>query len=150
MNVRKWLMEGLSGNLLDLEEPWAICLLTNETKITRGPTNDVLTFSPGFMLRMNFSFFNAESIREFTSNFSAICSANSYPFEVPSIIKRPTLYILKFIVTLLINQHNKVAFVRVDEDGALAKYSEFMKTCHDMNIIVQTIDWDASSLNGKS
>ena len=50
----------------------------------------------------------------------------------------------------LINQDNKAAFIRVDEDGALARLSHFMKTCHNMNIIVQTTGGDASSLNGKS
>ena len=33
-------MEGLQNNIPDLEEPCPICLLTNETKITRGPTID--------------------------------------------------------------------------------------------------------------
>ena len=44
----------------------------------------------------------------------------------------------------------KVALIRVDEDGALEKSSEFIKTCHNINIIVQTTDGDAYSLNGKS
>ena len=51
---------------------------------------------------------------------------------------------------MLRNQDNKVAFVRVDEDGALARHYEFMNTCHNMNIIVHTTGGDASSLNGKS
>ena len=41
-------------------------------------------------------------------------------------------------------------FVRVDEDGALARYSEFIKTCHNMNIIFQTTGGETSSLNCKS
>ena len=56
----------------------------------------------------------------------------------------------KLLVTTLINQDNKVAFIIVDEDGELARSSEFMRTCHNMNIIVQTIVLDASSLNDKS
>ena len=44
----------------------------------------------------------------------------------------------------------KVTFIQADEDGALERSSEFMKTCHNMNIIVQTICVDVSSLNGKS
>ena len=48
------------------------------------------------------------------------------------------------------NQDKKVTFIRVDEDGALERYSEFMETCHSMNIIVQTTGGDASYLNGKS
>ena len=38
----------------------------------------------------------------------------------------------------------------MDEYGALSRYSESMKTCHNMNIIVQTTGGDSSSLNGKS
>ena len=38
----------------------------------------------------------------------------------------------------------------MDEDGALARSSEFMRTRHNMNIIVQTTGGYASSINGKS
>ena len=76
--------------------------------------------------------------------------ATSYPFGFPSRSKRPPLEILKFLVTTLRNQDEKVAFIRVDEDGALSRSSEFMKTCHNMNIIVQTAGAYASYINGKS
>ena len=99
---------------------------------------------------MDFSFFNVESIRGFTSTFVDICSATSYLFGFSSISKRPPLDILKFLVATLRNQDKKVAFIAVDEYGALARSFEFMKTCHNMNIIVQTSGGDASSLNGKS
>ena len=70
--ARKGLMEGLPENLPELEEPCPICLLTKATKISRGPTNDVSKLAPGFMLQMDFAFFNVESISEFTSTFVAI------------------------------------------------------------------------------
>ena len=73
-----------------------------------------------------------------------------YPLGFPSRSKRPSLDILKCLVTTLRNQDKKVAFIRVYKDGTLARSSEFMKTCHNMNIIVQTTGGDASSLNGKS
>ena len=96
-------------------------MMTKATKIPRGSTTDVSKISPGFMLQMDFSFFNVESIRGFTSTFVAICSATSYLFGFPSRSKRPPLGILKFLVTTLINQDKKVALIRVDEDGALAR-----------------------------
>ena len=99
---------------------------------------------------MGFAFFNIESIRALTSTFLAICYTNSYPFGFPSRIKLPPLEIIKFPVTTLRNQDNKVAFIQVDEYGAIEKYSEFMKTCHNMNIIAQSTGGDASSINGKS
>ena len=150
MNVKKRTHGSLPENLPDLEEPCPICLLTKATKISRGPTTDVSKFDPGFMLQMDFAFFNVESIRGFTSTFVAICSATSYPFGFPSRSKLPPLDILKFLVITLRNQDKKVAFIRVDEDGALSRSSEFMRTCHNMNIIVQTSGGDASYLNGKS
>ena len=96
-------MEGLPENLPELEEPCPIYLLTKAAKITRGPTTDVSKCPHGFMLQMNFSFFNVERIREFTSTFVAICSATSYNFGFSSIRKLPHLDILKFIVTTLSN-----------------------------------------------
>ena len=65
--ARKGLMDGLPENLPELEELCPICLLTKATKISRGPTTDVSKFSPGFMLQMEFAFFNVESIRGFNS-----------------------------------------------------------------------------------
>ena len=64
--ARKGLMDGLPENLPELEEPCTIYLLTKATKISRGPTTDVSKCFPGFMLQMNFAFFNVESIRRFT------------------------------------------------------------------------------------
>ena len=123
--------------------------MIKETKIKRGPTTDVSKCSPGFMLHMDFSFFNVESIRGFTSTFLAICSATSHPFEFPSRSKRPPLYILNFLVNKFSNQGEKVASIRVDEYGDLAGSSEFMNTCHNVNIIVHTTGVDASYLNFK-
>ena len=142
-------MEGLPENLSNLEEPFPICLLT-KAKIPRGPTTDISKFSYGFMLHMYFAFFNVESIHGFTSNFVDICSATSYTFGYPSRIKFPPLGILKLIFATLRNKDNNFAFVLVDEYGALARSSEFMKKFHNMNIIAQTIGGDTSSLNVKS
>ena len=143
-------MEGLAENLPYFEKPCPIFLLTKATKIPRGTTIDVSKFAPGFILQMGFLLFNIESICVFTTNFLYICSATSYTFEFPSRIKLPLLDILKFLVTIFRNQDKKVAFIWVDEDGALERSSEFMKTCHDMNIIFQTTGGDTSYLKGKS
>ena len=145
----KGLVEGLPGNLPDLEEPYPIFLMTKATKIPRVPTTYVSKFAPGFMIQMYFVFFNVESIRGFTLTFVDICSATSYPFEFPSRSKQPHLDILEFPVATLSNQDKKVAFILVDEYVSLSKYYEFMKACHDMNITVKTTGGDASSINGK-
>ena len=101
------------------------------------------------MLQMDFTFLNVESIHGFTSFFVAIFSAISYIFGFPPRSKRPTIDILKLLVTTLSNQDKKVSFIRVDEDGELEISSEFMRTCHNKNITVQTKGGYASSLNVK-
>ena len=65
-------MEGPPANIPDLDEPFPFCLLTKASKITRGMNIDVSTFPPGFMLQMDFVFFNVEIIRVLTSTFVAI------------------------------------------------------------------------------
>ena len=122
----KGLIESIPQNIPYLEEPCPICLMTKSNRIPRDPTTDVSKFPHGFMLQMNFSFFNVESISGFTSAFVAICSATSHPFGFPSRRKRTPLDILKFLVTTLSDQDKKVAFIRVDEHGSLEISSEFM------------------------
>ena len=63
--------------------------------------------------------------------------------------KHLPLEILKNIVTTSRNWYKKVSFIQVDEYGELVIYSEFIRTFHNMNIIVQTTDRNVSSLNGK-
>ena len=142
-------MKCLPTNITALEDPCSIFVLTKETKITRGPTINVSNPPPGFMIQMDFLFFNVESIRGFTSTFVDIYSANSYPFGFESTSKRPPLGILKILVTILRDKYKKFSFIQLDEYGALARSSGFIRTCHNMNIIVQTTGGDASSINGK-
>ena len=113
--TRIGLVEGLPENLIDLEDPCPIFLFTKATKILRGSTINVYKFLPGFMLHMDFVFFNVESICVFTSDFAAIRYATSYPFGFTFRRKHPPLGILIFLVVKLGNQDNKVAFIRVDE-----------------------------------
>ena len=86
---------------------------------------------------MDFEFFNVESIGGFTSTYLDLCYAISYPFGFMTRIKHPPLYIIKFLVATLINQDKKFSFIRVDVYGALVRSSIFLKTCHNMNIIVK-------------
>ena len=109
--ARKGLMEGLQKITSDLEEAFPVYLLAKETKITRGPTTDVLKFAPGFMLQMDFASFNVENIRGFTSTSVDICSATSYHFGFKYRRKCPPFDILKFLVTTLMNYDMNFALI---------------------------------------
>ena len=139
----KGLKEVLPKHIPGSEYPCPIFLWTKANKIPRGPTIDVSKFPPWFMIQMDFEFFNVESIHRFTSTFVAICSATPHPFGLPSRRKYLPLDILKFIVPTLRNKDDKFAFIRFYEYGALKRSYEFMKTCNNMNIIVQTTGGDA-------
>ena len=56
--ARKGPMECIPKNISGMEEPYHICLWIKTTKIPRGLTIDVSKFVPGFMLQMEFEFFN--------------------------------------------------------------------------------------------
>ena len=100
------------------------------------------------MLHMDLSFFSVGIICGFTSTFVAICYANSQPFRFLS-RKNPLLDILKLLVTTLINKDKKITLIQLDGYGSLAIYSEFMRTCYNMNIIVKNTGGYLSLLNGK-
>ena len=125
--ARKGLMEGLPENLPELEEPCPICLLTKATKISRGPTTDVSKFAPGFMLQMDFAFFNVGSIHGFTSTFVAIYSDTSHSFGFTSRIKLTHIDNLRYLSNILMNHHSKIAFIRLDESVALERFSRLMR-----------------------
>ena len=137
-------MKGIPTNIPDLEELCPICLLTKATKIPICPTIDVLEISPGFIIQMDFSFFNVERICVFISTFMAICSSTSYLFGFISSIKQLTLDILKLLVTILRNQDKKVVLFLVGEDGSLKRFSELMRIFHNMNMLDNTTGGYAS------
>ena len=57
------------------------------------------------------------------------------PYGSPAELRIDCLVV--FLTSCAMEQEdNKVAFIRVDEDGALARSSEFMNTYHNTKIIV--------------
>ena len=76
-------------------------------------------FSLGSCFRWILRFSMLKASVDLPQLFLAIYSATLYPFENTSRIKRPPLDILELPLTKLRNQYKKVAFVQVDEYGAL-------------------------------
>ena len=107
-------MKGLPKNLPDLEDTFPFCILIKATKISICVIINVSQLAPGFMLQMDFAFFNFEVIFGFNPTYIAVFSANSYPFGFTFRSEYPPLDILKFLVTTLRNQDKKVALIRVD------------------------------------
>ena len=93
--AKVFLMEGIHTKLHGLDKPGAICIMTKSDKIPRDPTINVSNFAPIFVLQIYFSL-------------------SCYTFGLPPRSKIPHIGTLKFLVTTLINQYIKVAFIRVD------------------------------------
>ena len=72
--ANKGIMESTPMNIHELEQSCPICLQTKETKIYIGPNIEISSFAPGFVLQMDSSYFNVESIGGFISKNMAICS----------------------------------------------------------------------------
>ena len=85
-----------------------------------GPKIDVSKFPPGFMLQMYLYFFKFEDIHGMTYIFVKICYFTSYNFGFPSRSNRIPLDTLDVLVTSLINQYKKVAFIIIDYYDALS------------------------------
>ena len=108
---RTLLMKGLPKYIPDLEDTCPTCLLNKATKNPRGPTIDVSKPPSGFMLQIDFTFFNVERIRVFNSNFVAICYDTSYQLGLTYRSNRLPIGTIKFIVTKLRNYDKKFAFI---------------------------------------
>ena len=134
--------EGYPKSLPESEYPYNISLLIKETKTPRVPTIYVSKFPPGFMLQPYFLFSMLKASVDLPQLLWLYSQIHHIQFFFLSRTKTPPLDILKLLVAALINQYDKVTFVRLDKDGSIARLSEFMKICNNINIIFQTVVGD--------
>ena len=125
-----------------------ICNLRKATKLPRGKLVDKTTLPPFQRIHVDFSFFGYKSIRGFTSALDICCGTTSYPVGFPGKSKTPPLETIRWFISVIRNMGFETTFVRVDEDGALAKSSEFCKLLVDMNCVLETTGGGNSTNNG--
>ena len=102
-----------------------ICMLTKSTKLPKGQLEDKTDLPPFGRLHLDFHFFNVVSIRGFSSALAAVCASTSYMFNFPTKSRSPPLQIAMYLIRTVRSLGHQVHIIRVDEDGALAKSSEF-------------------------
>ena len=128
-----------------------ICALRKSTKLRKGRSVDKSHLTPFERIHMDYEFFGLESIRGFTSGLNITCGSTSYTICFPCKSRNPPLRIVKYVITLLRNMGYTVIFVRVDEDGALAKSSEFCRLIRDdLFCLLETTGGGNSTNNGVS
>ena len=125
-----------------------VCMLTKTNKIPRGHLEDKTTLPPFSRLHLDFHFFSVKSIRGFTSALAAVCGSTSYPFNFPTKAKTPPIDITLYLIRTVRSLGFQINIIRVDEDGALARSSEFCKAIINENIVLQTTGGGNSANNG--
>jgi hypothetical protein len=103
----------------------------------------------GQLLHLDFSFWNITSIRGFSSLLSIIDGKDRMLWNFPTASKSAPISILEYFFNMLEKEDVVIKCVRVDEDGALAKSSEFTTFLTNCNITMETTGGHASFLNGK-
>jgi hypothetical protein len=133
----------------DIECSCEICNITKATKVPKGKLVDVTKLTPFKRIHCDFSFFGVKSIRGFSSAFDVVCASTSYPLGFPSKSKGVPLVIFTWTVKTLRSMGYEVIFIRVDEDGALARSAEFCSAVIKLNCILETTGGGNSENNGK-
>ncbi|MGB0424036.1 MAG: hypothetical protein ACPGED_06935, partial [Flavobacteriales bacterium] len=144
------LIEGLPKNLPPMTKPCHICLAMKSRKLPRRKKVDWTEYKPGESIHMDFAFMPVVSIRGFTAFLAMKDAATNYTWVFVTHNKRPPLDIIQFFLLSLKKENRTTRFVRVDEDGALARSTAYCKLLLNNTIKMQTTGGRASSLNGKS
>ena len=126
-----------------------ICLKTKSTKLPRGQLVDKTNIPPFLILHLDFHFFNVKSIRGFESALAVSCGSTSYAFNFPTRSRAPPIHILSYLVNVLRTLNYKVLYLKVDEDGSLARSSEFCSKVEELNCVLQTTGGYNSTSNGQ-
>ena len=120
-----------------------VCMISKPRLLPKGKLVDKTTMAPFTRIHLDFHFFSVTSIWGFTSSLAAVCSSTSYPFNFPTKNKSPPIAIVLFLLRTIRSMGH------VDEDGALAKSSQFCSMIIDENCILETTGGRNSTNNGQ-
>ena len=150
--VRKGTLRDIPPNTLDGMNKFQCdcyqCLLHRTKLLDRGPLHNTNNIAPFTILHFDFQFFGVKSIRGFTSSLAVVCGSTSYPFNFPTKSKAPPIDILIYVLNTVKTMGFNTVYCHMDEDGALARCSEFCKTIVDQACILRTTGGGNSSNNG--
>ena len=126
-----------------------ICDAAKVTRIPRGRPRDTTELPVGIRFHLDFTFFNKESIRGFTSCLIIVEATSRYLWCFPCRHKRPPLDIALFFFGRLQRCGIPCSQLRCDEDGALVGSTEFCEIMYKvLGMVMESTGGHASSLNG--
>ena len=100
---------------------------------------------------MDFSFYNITPISGFTSMITVVCTKTRMVSVLPTASKISPVHIIRFILTIPMNEKHPYKHVRVDGDNAWEKSTDVTNLLVDeIKISMETTGGDASWLNGNN
>ena len=147
---RNKLMEGLPSTITKFHSTYncPICQIAHATKVSTNKTSQCPPMKPGEWFCLDYSFWNQNSIRGFTSLLTAICLATRYSFVFPTRHKRPPLATIKWFINTLRRQGYPVLYIQTDEGGELGRSTDFLQLLTQSDCIYMGTGRSGSSFNG--
>jgi len=112
------------------------------------PTPDSV-YPLGTLLHLDFSFYDITSIYGFILVLDIICVSISYYWVFPTWLKHSPISVVLWLLRILSKQDKTIYCIRVDENGTLTRYTEFLQILHKKSIIIETTSNYKSSSNSK-
>ena len=121
------------------------------TTINKDTTVYTSNLQPGELIHMDFDFYNVTYIRGFTSMLTVVCENTRILWVFPTASKKAHVFIIRFILTTLMNEQHQCKLIRADEDSVLANSTDVTNLLvDDFNISMETTGGDASWINGNN
>lgn len=119
-------------------------------QLPHGPTTvDVSRVPPFSILHLDFSFFGKVSLGGYTTVLDIVCASTSFAIGFTSKSKSPPLDYITYVVKTLHLQGYNPFCCMVDEDGALARLSEFCQLIIHVNMVFDATGGGNSTTHGK-
>ena len=131
-----------------LSHPCFACVIDKGPRFHRRPNVSIENINTGTHFHLDFIFFNKAYFQEFTSPLTIVDATTSHLFGYTTISKRPPLQLIKTFIQFSLHYDCKSSIFRVDEGGGLTRSEDFIQLCIYYEVIVETNEGCASSING--
>lgn len=140
---------GIPKRLPDLKHGCPICKICKSQKLPRGPLKDTTELRKGSRTHADFIIVNAESVRMFKSALPVSEAKCRHKWGFTTRSRNPPIQKMRWLVKHLRLLGHPASELRADEDGALAKSTNFVCMCiDDLGLSAQTTGGHNSEANG--
>ncbi len=126
-----------------------VCIKAKFSHPPKGRTLDTSTLPRGALLHIDFAFWDVTSLRGFTSMLCIIDAQTRMLWVFCTASKGPPIHIIDYLLDMLLKDNCQPSTIRVDEEGSLARCTDFTKFLIQRRLTLETTGGHSSFLNGK-